>query len=86
MQTQQFRGAARFYGVSFFSQGSREGAPATAEPFIAHALKWFGDPDPTQGSPWDRGARLAELIRGQRTLLVLDGLEPLQSPPVTGEP
>ncbi|MHB9075231.1 MAG: TIR domain-containing protein [Desulfobaccales bacterium] len=86
MQAQQFRGAARFYGVSFYSQGSREEAQASADPFIAHALKWFGDPDPTQGSPWDRGARLAELINDQRTLLVLDGLEPLQSPPVTGEP
>jgi len=86
MQARQFRGAARFYGVSFYSQGSREAAQATADPVIAHALKWFGDPDPTQGSPWARGARLAELISGQRNLLVLDGLEPLQSPPVTGEP
>ncbi|MDP3182768.1 MAG: toll/interleukin-1 receptor domain-containing protein [Desulfobaccales bacterium] len=86
MQAQQFRGAARFYGVSFYSQGSREAAQATADPVIAHALEWFGDPDPTQGSPWDRGTRLAERINRHRTLLVLDGLEPLQSPPVTGEP
>src|SRR5207249_3090493 len=33
------------------------------------------------GSPWDKGERLAQLIRRQRTLLVLDGLEPLQQPP-----
>jgi hypothetical protein len=29
-------------------------------------------------SPWDKGARLAELVAARRTLLVLDGLEPLQ--------
>jgi tetratricopeptide (TPR) repeat protein len=45
------------------------------------ALKWFGDPDPKQGSPWDKGERLAELVKQQRTLLILDGLEPLQNPP-----
>ncbi|MDH4136579.1 MAG: hypothetical protein OEW09_07690, partial [Anaerolineae bacterium] len=44
-------------------------------------LEWFGDPDPTKGSPWDKGERLAELVKRQRTLLFLDGLEPLQYPP-----
>jgi len=53
----------------------------SADQFIAAALKWFGDPDPTKGSPWDKGERLAELIKRQRTLLILDGLEPLQNPP-----
>ena len=42
-------------------------------------MGWFGDPDPTQGSPWDKGQRLADLVRGGKNLLVLDGLEPLQS-------
>jgi hypothetical protein len=37
---------------------------------------------------WDKGARLAALITQHRTLLILDGLEPLQHPPgpQTGEP
>ena len=30
---------------------------------------------------WEKGARLAKLIAHRRTLLVLDGLEPLQNPP-----
>jgi hypothetical protein len=30
----------------------------SADQFIAAALTWFGDPDPTQGSPWDKGERL----------------------------
>ncbi|MCP4687494.1 MAG: hypothetical protein GY859_05545, partial [Desulfobacterales bacterium] len=44
-------------------------------------MRWFGDPDPTQGSAWDKGVRLVALIRKERTLLILDGLEPLQYPP-----
>src|SRR5262249_17341690 len=47
---------------------------------IQEALKFFDDPDPTQGSPWERGERLAGLVRRHRTLLVLDGIEPLQYP------
>lgn len=71
MQEKKWRGAERVYGWSFY----REGA---ADLFFATALDWFGDPDPNQGSPWDKGERLADLVRRQRTLLVLDGLEPLQ--------
>jgi tetratricopeptide (TPR) repeat protein len=81
MQTDGYRGARRVYGWSFYSQGAREDAQASADPFIAAALAWFGDPDPTAGSPWDKGERLAELVRREKTLLVLDGLEPLQYPP-----
>jgi hypothetical protein len=36
--------------------------------------------DDTAGSPWERGQRLAGLVRKYRTLLVLDGIEPLQYP------
>ena len=47
----------------------------------AQALRWFDDPDPTAGSPWDKGERLARLVRQMPTLLVLDELERLQNPP-----
>jgi tetratricopeptide (TPR) repeat protein len=43
-------------------------------------LKWFGDLEPDAGSPWEKGERLAEFVRNQKTLLILDGLEPLQQP------
>ena len=33
------------------------------------------------GTAWEKGERLAKLISHRRTLLVLDGLEPLQNPP-----
>jgi hypothetical protein len=81
MGQDDYRGAERVYGWSFYSQGAAEGKQASADPFIAAALDWFGDPDPTAGSPWQKGERLAELVRKRRTLLILDGLEPLQYPP-----
>ena len=78
MEADNYRGASRVFAWSFFSQGTGEKV-TSADLFIAEALDWFGDPDPSAGSPWDKGARLAELIRENKTLLVLDGLEPLQS-------
>lgn len=80
MARDNYRGAERVYGWSFFSQGTTERA-ASADLFIDQALRWFGDTDPTVGSPWDKGERLAGYLRQTRTLLVLDGLEPLQYPP-----
>ena len=76
-----WRGAVRVYDWSFYSQGTKDQSAASADAFIADALRTFGDPDPTAGSAWDRGARLAHLVGAARCLLVLDGLEPLQHPP-----
>jgi len=68
---------------SFYSQGSHEHSAASADLFINKALTFFGDPDlaNSPAAPWDKGARLAHLIAQRRTLLILDGLEPLQHPP-----
>ena len=76
-----YRGAERVYGWSFYSQGTKEDGNASTDEFLAHALGWFGDPDPAKGMPWEKGVRLAGLVCQQRTLLILDGLEPLQHPP-----
>jgi tetratricopeptide (TPR) repeat protein len=81
MGKDSYRGAERVLGWSFYSQGAAEGRQASADLFIASSLEWFGDPDPEKGSPWDKGERLAELVKQQRMLLILDGLEPLQNPP-----
>jgi hypothetical protein len=80
-----WRGAERVFDWTFYSQGTSAERVASADSFIAAALTAFGDPDPTKGSPWDRGARLAGLVGKTRCLLVLDGLEPLQYPPGTME-
>src|SRR5690242_13037152 len=64
-------GAQRVYGWSFYSQGTDR--LGSSDEFIDAALRWFGDPDSTHGSPWDKGERLARLVRKERTLLILDG-------------
>ena len=80
MATDHYRSAQLVFGWSFYRQGSG-GETSSADEFLDAALNWFGDPDPRLGSAWDKGERLAKLIAHRRTLLVLDGLEPLQNPP-----
>ena len=78
-----WRGAERVFDWSFYSQGTREQGAASADTFIAKALEFFGDPEMAKSAaaPWDKGSRLAQLVAQRRTLLVLDGVEPLQYPP-----
>jgi hypothetical protein len=57
------------------------GGTSSADEFLDAALTWFGDPDPRIGTAREKGERLAKLVAHRRTLLVLDGLEPLQNPP-----
>jgi len=78
-----WRGAERAFDWSFYSQGTSETTSASSDAFIAKALEFFGDPKMAQSaaSPWDKGERLAHLVAQHKTLLVLDGVEPLQYPP-----
>ncbi|MGB8507864.1 MAG: TIR domain-containing protein [Pyrinomonadaceae bacterium] len=80
MGRDHYRGAEKVYAWSFYRQGMSGNGVSTDE-FITKALDWFGDDPASQGSPWGKGERLAKLIKKQRTLLILDGLEPLQEPP-----
>jgi hypothetical protein len=83
-------GVERYFDWSFYSQGTRDSAgtgaakmAGDATVFIADALKFFGDADAADSPApaYDKGARLAELVGRHRSLLILDGLEPLQHPP-----
>ncbi len=80
MATDHYRSAELIFGWSFYRQGS-SGETSSADQFLDAALNWFGDPDPRIGTAWEKGERLAKLVAHRRTLLVLDGLEPLQNPP-----
>jgi len=80
MAAKHYRSAELVFGWSFYRQGT-SGGTSSADEFIDAALAWFGDPDPRLGTAWEKGERLAKLISHRRTLLVLDGLEPLQNPP-----
>ncbi len=81
MAADNYRGAERVYAWSFFSQGTHEDRNVSADPFFNDALRWFGYDGPVIPSAWERGEKLAELVQQRRTLLILDGLEPLQFPP-----
>ena len=70
---------------SFYLQGTRsdseEDKGASADAFFAEALKFFGAPEPHPISAYERGSVLARLVAETRSLLILDGLEPLQHAP-----
>ncbi|MCP3962502.1 MAG: toll/interleukin-1 receptor domain-containing protein, partial [bacterium] len=72
-----WRGAERVLGWSFYSQGT-ESAGASSEAFTEYALEWLGYEGEPILSPWKKGEVIAGLVRERRTLLLLDGLEPLQ--------
>ena len=80
MAARHYDCAELVYGWSFYRQGT-SGGTSSADEFLDAALTWFGDPDPRIGTAWEKGERLAKLISHRRTLLILDGLEPLQNPP-----
>ena len=80
MAAKHYRSAELVFGWSFYRQGS-SGNTSSADEFLDATLTWFGDPDPRTGTAWEKGERLAKLVAHRRTLLVLDGLEPLQNPP-----
>jgi tetratricopeptide (TPR) repeat protein len=72
-----------YFDWTFYDQGTRaddasHAGAASVGSFFETALRFLGDPDPNLPG---KGARLAALIQAQRSLLVLDGLEPLQYPP-----
>ncbi|HYZ75579.1 MAG TPA: serine/threonine-protein kinase, partial [Chthoniobacterales bacterium] len=80
MAAEHYRSAELVFGWSFYRQGT-SGGTSSADEFIDATLAWFGDPDLRIGTAWEREERLAKLVAQRRTLLILDGLEPLQNPP-----
>jgi hypothetical protein len=80
MAAEHYGSAELVFGWSFYRQGT-SGDSSSADEFLDATLAWFGDPDPRIGTAWEKGERLAKFIAHRRTLLVLDGLEPLQNPP-----
>lgn len=81
LEQEKWLGCQRVYGWSFFSQGSKEDRQASEDTFLAHSLDWFGIKCEPTLSPWEKGRLLADEIVKERTLLILDGIEPLQYPP-----
>lgn len=80
LSKENYRSASKIFAWSFYTQGVTE-LVVSADVFMDFALKWFGDVTVGQSTAWEKGVRLANLIRMQKTLLIIDGLEPLQYPP-----
>jgi tetratricopeptide (TPR) repeat protein len=76
MRDKGWDGARRVFGWSFSSQGTAR--LGSSDELLAAALRWFGEEGMIGASAWDKGVRLGELVGEERSLLVLDGVEPLQ--------
>jgi tetratricopeptide (TPR) repeat protein len=72
-------GVLRVFGWSFYSQGTH--GQTSSGQFFEKVLPFFGHDLKAQPIKDDleKGRRLAELLRNQSSLLVLDGVEPLQN-------
>ncbi len=76
LEADHYRGAERVYGWSFFSQGL-DRKKASSNAFLKDATQWYGGEFDTDADPRSQGRTLAELVRRSRSLLILDGIEPL---------
>ena len=63
---------------SFYSQGASEDRQTSTSDFFAHAFGELNSQRTEFPNEEARGDHLAKLLREQRCLLILDGLEPLQ--------
>ncbi len=81
LQREGWFGVRRVYAWSFYSQGTKEDRQASEDSFLTDALKWFEVECAPNLSSWEKGGLLAEAVTRERTLLILDGIEPLQYPP-----
>ena len=75
-------GVDAFFDWSFYSQGTRDQTAANSGLFFDAALRHFDEVElaDSSASANAKADRLAERIAGGRTLLLLDGVEPLQHP------
>ncbi|MBV6438779.1 MAG: hypothetical protein DYG98_12270 [Haliscomenobacteraceae bacterium CHB4] len=80
LQARGYSGAQRIFAWSFYSQGTSDQQQSSSDLFMQDALRFFGV-DTIPEAPHERGVVLAQAIRQSRSLLLLDGLEPLQYPP-----
>jgi hypothetical protein len=69
---------ATVFGWSFYSQGTSEDRQTSSDPFFAEVLTFFGITAPATASVYAKAEAIAQRLREDRVLLILDGIEPLQ--------
>jgi hypothetical protein len=79
-------GCEAVFAWSFYSQGISESA--SSDLFLKEALVFFGDEEMANSARHvaEKGKRLAQLVGAKRSLLILDGVEPLQYAPTAAMP
>jgi tetratricopeptide (TPR) repeat protein len=75
-----YGGAKRVFAWSFYSQGSHE-TQTSSTLFFNSALDFFGHTGEIPQVDEEKAVLLAELLAERPSLLILDGVEPLQYPP-----
>lgn len=71
----------KIFAWSFYNQGANDDSQTSSIPFFNEAFKFFNYQGENIIDEQQRGRELATLIKTQNTILVLDGLEPLQHSP-----
>jgi hypothetical protein len=87
---QDWPGCDAAFAWSFYSQGMRE-QYTSSDLFLKEALTFFGDEADKEfatspAGAFEKGQRLARLVGQRRSLLILDGVEPLQYAPTSSTP
>jgi hypothetical protein len=94
LAAQDWPGCDAAFAWSFYSQGTREQMAASSDLFLKEALNFFapGTKEEVEeikafaasnAGTFEKGQRLARLVSQRRSLLILDGLEPLQYAPTS---
>lgn len=74
----QHLGEATIFGWSFYSQGTSQDRQTSSDPFFAEALSFFAVNVDPGASAYAKAEALADKLRQEKALLLLDGVEPLQ--------
>ena len=83
---QNWPGCDSAFAWSFYSQGTRGQYTASSDLFLKEAITYFGDSVDKEFAAsavgaYEKGQRLAHMVGQRRSLLILDGVEPLQYSP-----
>ncbi len=79
MAAEGYRGAEAVFAFSFDSQGTDDKRQGSSDRFFSEALTFFGEDPQAYDSVRKRAHRLADILETRRTLLILDGIEPMQA-------
>ncbi len=91
LAAQDWPGCDAAFAWSFYSQGTRDQVAASSDLFLKEALMFFGNEEDkafaaSPAGAYEKGQRLARIVGQRRSLLILDGLEPLQYAPTSPTP